>query len=241
MLVAESSRHKYPKGVSVDFSKLDREALLKIIDHYGVAPSQSKSDYDLACIAARYFEAFTPLENDVVDSFARKFCHSGSDPKKTQRSSGGTSAAKGTEILRVGEQAAARVSKSDENGSWILVNVLYYDASTDRYEVQDEDDISRIMKLDASDVRKLEDLASRFRRGDKVLAVFPETTSFYSAVVAKNPKSGGGGDSSSPEELIVRFDDDEDDMGKPIARRIPARFVFAHHEEDGEDGDSDES
>ena len=141
----------------------------------------------------------------------------------------------------MGFQAAARVSKSDENGSWILVNVLYYDASTDRYEVQDEDDISRIMKLDASDVRKLEDLASRFRRGDKVLAVFPETTSFYSAVVAKNPKSGGGGDSSSPEELIVRFDDDEDDMGKPIARRIPARFVFAHHEEDGEDGDSDES
>ena len=134
-------------------------------------------------------------------------------------------------------QAAARISKTDEVGSWILVNVLYYDASTDRYEVQDEDDINRLIKLDASEVRKLQDSTTSLRRGDKVLAVFPETTSFYRATIAKNP-SGKGESGAAVEDVIVRFEDDEDEHGKSIARRVPVRFVLPNYENETEDAES---
>lgn len=117
-----------------------------------------------------------------------------------------------------------------------MVNVLYFDATTDRYDVQDEDDPTRMLKLDMADVRKLEDVSARLRRGDHVMAVFPETTSFYPGIVAKNPKPGNGGGISN--EVIVKFDDDEDDQGKPVARKVPARFVLPN--ENSLDDDSDD-
>ena len=127
------------------------------------------------------------------------------------------------------------MTRSNEDGSWILGNVLEYDPKSQAYEVQDEDDVSRVMVLGFSDVRRLEDSIHSLRRGDPVLAVFPETTSFYRAVVAKNPKRDGG-----VNEVIVKFDDDEDDLGKNPARRVPARFVLRRTEEDGLLDDSDE-
>ena len=45
------------------------------------------------------------------------------------------------------------------------------------------------MSLPLSDVRRLDDVSTHLRRGDSVLAVFPETTSFYAAVVYKAPKT----------------------------------------------------
>jgi SAGA-associated factor 29 len=139
---------------------------------------------------------------------------------------------------------AAKVSKTNENGSWILGNVLEFDSNTHFYEIQDEDDVSRVMSLYFLDVKRLDDSASYLRRGDEVLAVFPETTSFYRAVVAKNPKFTSG---SSPSDVIVRFEDDEDATGKAPARRIPARFVLRRSDverggegEDGREVDGDE-
>lgn len=112
---------------------------------------------------------------------------------------------------------------------------MYFDASTERYDVQDEDDASRTLKLDAVDVRKLEDVSATLRRGDRVMAVFPETTSFYPGVVAKNPKSGGGG---SGADVIIKFDDDEDEQGKPVARKVPARFILPSDNFDDMDSDA---
>ena len=49
----------------------------------------------------------------------------------------------------------------------------------------------RIMTLPFGDVRRLdESVSTHLRRGDSVLAVFPETTSLY--VVAKTPKIPNG-------------------------------------------------
>lgn len=139
-------------------------------------------------------------------------------------------------------KVAAKISKSGDDGTWILANVLDYDAKNQCYEIQDEDDISRVMMLSFSDVRRLEDSSQSLRRGDAVLAVFPETTSFYRAVVAKNPKSSrNGGSSSEGGDVIVKFDDDEDDSGKNPARRVPSRFVIRRSDvEDMDESDEDD-
>eukprot|EP01035_Chromulina_nebulosa_P019024 gene19024-24844_t len=135
-------------------------------------------------------------------------------------------------IARPGEQVAAKVLRANEDGSWILANVLDVDYQTQTYEVQDEDDMNRIVTLPFSEVRRLDDNASRFKRGDKVLAVFPDTTSFYRACIAKNPRPPQG---NSNWEVIVRFDDDEDATGKSPARKIPARFVVRRQDLDDDD------
>ena len=126
---------------------------------------------------------------------------------------------------------AAKFTKDD---SWILGNILSFDSKNQSYIVQDEDDINRVVTIAMADVRKLEDSARHLRRGDKVMAVFPETTMFYKATVAKSPKPPAQG--SSNWEVVVKFDDDEDNSGKNPARRVPARFVLRWSEEDGFDG-----
>ena len=125
-----------------------------------------------------------------------------------------------------------------EDGAWILGNVLDYNPMTQTYMVQDEDDVNRVLTMGFHDVRRLDDSSSNLRRGDQVLAVFPETTSFYNAVVVKTPKLQH---SSNCLEVVVKFDDDEDENGRNPARRVPARFVLrrSYVEEDG-NGDSDD-
>ena len=131
-----------------------------------------------------------------------------------------------------------------EDGAWILGNVLDYNPMTQSYMVQDEDDVNRVLTMGFHDVRRLDDSSSHLRRGDQVLAVFPETTSFYNAVVVKTPKlqqTNSNSNSSSSLEVVVKFEDDEDENGRNPARRVPARFVLRRCdvEEDG-NGDSDD-
>ena len=82
-------------------------------------------------------------------------------------------------------------------------------------------------------MKRLEDSASHLRKGDAVLAVFADTTSFYRAIVAKNPKAPAH--VNSPWEVVVRFEDDEDETGVAPPRRVPARFVLKESEVEDED------
>lgn len=66
---------------------------------------------------------------------------------------------------------AAKVG--DEEGSWILGNVLEYDPINQVYTVQDEDDANRVVLLPFNYVCRLQDSSAYLRRGDLVLAVFP--------------------------------------------------------------------
>jgi SGF29 tudor-like domain len=106
------------------------------------------------------------------------------------------------------------------------------------YDVQDEDDPNRTMNLPAQRVKRLEDTTTHLRKGDKVLAVFPDTTSFYRAQIVKTPKPPGHGNSNW--EVVVRFEDDEDESGKAPARRVPGRFVLLRKDVDPEDGEEEE-
>jgi hypothetical protein len=194
------------------------------------------------------------IENEVVDQFAEHFVHSfvdKSEPVKRERRR------REREVAKVGEQIAAKVLNTNENGAWILGNVLDYDPGRDMYDIQDEDDNSKYYTLSSREVKRLEDVTSQYRKGDGVLCVFPETTSFYRAIVAKNPKAPLHGNSScmlvlsrrlicqvilyivylGVGDLVVRFEDDEDESGVAPPRRVPGRFVLRRSdvEEDEED------
>jgi len=238
----------YPK-ISVNFRKLEKDALVKILKHYGITPLPDKSQEDLALMVARTFESHKVPETEIVDKFVGKYCHSTSDNSSSRKRLPTQSYYReqlDSEPARVGEQVAAKVLQTNENGSWILANTLDFDSATQTYELQDEDDINRVMQLGYTEVKRLEDSAAHLRRGDLVLAVFPETTSFYRAEVAKNPRHPQHGNGCW--EVIVRFEDDEDETGKAPPRRVPARFVllrsdvgdFAGEDENGAGGGSGE-
>jgi hypothetical protein len=145
------------------------------------------------------FEATEVFEDSVVTNFIDQYCDAGTDhpPKRHAHhhaNSYPSSSSRSRELLDKepavpGEQVAAKANKDEDvDGSWILANVLDFDARSMSYTVQDEDDVSRVIQLPVLEVKRLDDTSSHLRKGDRVLAVFPDTTSFYKAVVAKNPK-----------------------------------------------------
>jgi len=129
---------------------------------------------------------------------------------------------------RPGEQVAAKVTRTDENGSWILASVQRFYADTDTYDVQDEDDTSKLIRLPWTHVMRLSSGSEGcFKRGTDCMAIFPETTSFYRAKVSKAPvwridRTG----TPVVKEVIVKFEDDEDGQGRTPHRRVPSRFVI---------------
>lgn len=130
---------------------------------------------------------------------------------------------------RPNEQVAAKVTRTDENGSWILANVQRFYTDTETYDVQDEDDTSKLIRLPWNHVMRLSmGNEGCFDRGARVMAIFPETTSFYRAVVSKTPvwKIQSGTNTPMIKELILKFEDDEDEHGRTPHRRVPSRYVI---------------
>lgn len=129
---------------------------------------------------------------------------------------------------RPGEQVAAKVTRTDENGSWILASVQRFYADTDTYDVQDDDDTTKLIRLPWTNVMRLSTGSEGLhQRNTDCMAIFPETTSFYRAKVSKNPiwKLDRTG-TPTVKEIVVKFEDDEDAHGRTPHRRVPARYVI---------------
>jgi len=129
---------------------------------------------------------------------------------------------------RPGEQVAAKVTRTDENGSWILASVQRFYVDTETYDVQDEDDTSKLIRLPWSHVMRLSTGAEGcFLKGADCMAIFPETTSFYKSKVAKSPVWKLDHGFPCVKEIVVQFEDDEDAAtGKTPKRRVPSRYVI---------------
>jgi len=144
---------------------------------------------------------------------------------------------------RPGEQVAAKVTRNEENGSWILASVKRFYQENDTYDVQDEDDTSKLIRLPWTHVMRLSTgTEGVFKKGTSCMAIFPETTSFYRSKVSKDPiwRIDRGG-IPMVKEIIVKFEDDEDAQGRTPHRRVPARYVIPipadYFYEDAEDVD----
>jgi len=75
------------------------------------------------------------------------------------------------------------------------------------------------------DTRRLDNfkMSTVFKKGEKVLGIFPETTSFYRATVSKEPDRSYF---DSPREVVVKFEDDEDAQGRTPHRKVPHPYVI---------------
>lgn len=79
---------------------------------------------------------------------------------------------------------------------WILGKVLFFNGETGYYDIADFDDTTKRYNLPETQViilQSLKDEMKKLNRGDEVLAVYPDTTSFYQAIVAHAPKKALAG------------------------------------------------
>mmetsp|Transcript_12226 Transcript_12226/g.35099 ORF Transcript_12226/g.35099 Transcript_12226/m.35099 type:complete len:314 (+) Transcript_12226:104-1045(+) len=186
----------YPRGVGLDFRKLGGLTLANYIDHHGVSVRPEAPPSELAVAVARHFEGMEVDEEETIGGFLERLEKGSSATteytRQTQYYDGSTcvnpSRRRSKLAARPGEQVAAKVTRTDENGSWILASVQRFYPDTDTYDVQDEDDTSKLIRLPWSHVMRLSTGAEGcFQKGADCMAIFPETTSFYKAKVSQNP------------------------------------------------------
>lgn len=194
---------------------------------------------ELAVAVARHFESMEIDEYEAVGGFLERL-EKGSSTLPTEYSRKTTyydgqptpvsvrKRKRSKLAARPGEQVAAKVTRSEENGSWILASVQRFYADTETYDVQDEDDTSKLIRLPWTHVMRLSNgTEGCFTKGKDCMAIFPETTSFYRAIVSKDPtwkidRTGV----PMVKEIVVKFEDDEDVQGRTPHRRVPARLVI---------------
>jgi len=237
---------KYPRSLSVDFRKLDEQTLTAYVGHYNIQVRPDLTKNELAVAVARHFEIEIKVVDDetTINEFLSSYDGAagkalGYEPpaKKTRvqvRSSKPSRPMRRSVSdmfgpAKPGEQVGVKLTKGEESGSWILATVSRYDPGTDMFEVQDEDDDSKVIKLPSENVERLEDSVDGLAKGDPVLAVFPDTTSFYRATISKPVKRSSQG----TQGVFVQFEDDEDDTGRTPHRPVTARYVM--HNPDGDD------
>jgi len=230
-----SHSRSYPRGVGLDFRKLAGLTLMSYIDHHGVNVRSEAPPSELAVAVARHFESMEVDEEEVIGGFLERLSGDGADYARRTAYFDGTAPStavrkrrRSKNAARNGEQVAAKVTRTDENGSWILASVQRFYSDTETYDVQDEDDTSKLIRLPWNHVMRLSTGETSFNKGSHVMAIFPETTSFYRAVVSKQPiwKLTPGSTTPIVKELILKFEDDEDENGRTPHRRVPSRYVI---------------
>ncbi len=110
------------------------------------------------------------------------------------------------------------------NPEWILGRVVQYLSNIGAYEVVDEDD-NRTLRLPETQIIGLDaanlEIIRKLNKNDEVLAVYPDTSTFYSAVMNHAPKRSAGGISAFEGTVLVQFHGDEcNELGKINIEKI---------------------
>ena len=130
-----------------------------------------------------------------------------------------------------GDEVAAR--PNIQENLWLLSSVVRYVADgSDQYEVCDIENRTQRLLLPVQqcvNVPSTDEAASTSGRGiskgDRVIALYPDTTSFYFATVMSVPR-GRGCAGALNVTVMVQFDDDHDETGVIPNRPCPAKYVL---------------
>lgn len=126
--------------------------------------------------------------------------------------------------------AAKTATRSRAQVDWILARVTGYNRKDRAYLLQDEFHVSKTLTVPENNVMPLASsrpknwtAEAEYPIKSSVIAMFPETTEFYTATVVSLPKQH-----ADKESYGLRFADDEEDpaSGDVIVRTVSARYVL---------------
>ncbi|CAG9821476.1 unnamed protein product [Phaedon cochleariae] len=135
-------------------------------------------------------------------------------------------------ISRVGDMVAALVKDSEDGDNCILAEVVSYNPTTGKYEI---DDIlkeqnqkgrhvlsrRRVIPLPLMRANPETDPQALFPQGTLVMALFPQTTCFYKAIVNKPP-------ATHTDEYELLFEDKTYPEGYSPPHYVVQRYVIAY-------------
>ncbi|XP_023226680.1 SAGA-associated factor 29-like [Centruroides sculpturatus] len=131
-------------------------------------------------------------------------------------------------IAKVGDMVAALVKAPDGDENWILAEVIQYNHNTNKYEVDDIDEEQkerhflsrrRVVPLPLMRANPETDPEALFSKGTLVMALYPQTTCFYRAVIHEPPKG-------AQEEYQVLFEDSSYADGYSPPLSVAQRYVI---------------
>lgn len=114
------------------------------------------------------------------------------------------------------------------SSEWILGRVIYHDQDTGAYDVVDVDD-SKVLRLPETQVVALDganlESVRRLVKNDEVLVVYPDTSTFYPAVLTQAPRRTQSFLGVEPTALVQFVGDDPD----VLTGIIPPKSVPLNH------------
>lgn len=138
-------------------------------------------------------------------------------------------------VARSGDTVAALVRVSDKEENWILAEVVGWLAAQGKYEVDDIDEEQknrhilskrRVVPLPLMRANPQTDEHALFPKGAVVMALYPQTTCFYKAIVNRLP-------SVAADSYEVLFEDPSYADGYSPPESVSQRYVIAIKEGKG--------
>lgn len=136
--------------------------------------------------------------------------------------------AESTYHAKMGDMVAALVKGAEEEENWILAEVVHFNSTTNKYDVDDIDEEQkdrhvlskrRVVPLPLMRANPETDSHALFSKGSIVMALYPQTTCFYKAVVNQLP-------TTSTEEYEVLFEDATYADGYSPPLNVAQRYVI---------------
>ncbi|KAL3858196.1 hypothetical protein ACJMK2_012800 [Sinanodonta woodiana] len=132
-------------------------------------------------------------------------------------------------VAKPGDKVAARVQSLDGEENWILAEVVTFNTSTNKYEVDDIDaeegkerhtlSKRRVVPLPIWKANPETDPEALFSKESLVLALYPQTTCFYRALIHEPPKR-------PQDDYSVLFEDTSYPSGYSPPLMVAQRYVI---------------
>ena len=231
----------YPRQMMSNFRLVKVATLKRYVRYYNVPVRPDSTPVELACAVAKHFKSELDVsgsvagEKKVIEHFVEQVTreqrghglggdHDASvtdvNSKKRKRTAEPMAWQLPDGEIQPGAEVAAKV-----NSEWIHARIVRYVARIKKYEIEDADaesqDKGKCYHVSTKYVLPLiiPKLSAEIAKGERVLALFPYTTSFYAGQIVST---------EAHERYGVRFDDDVEDGKIVKKRKIPRYFVVPY-------------